>query len=48
MPVGTVASVGYKRELKEDINPDIILGNTYHLYAHKWRSWRKPVVCINS
>ena len=34
MPVGTVASVKgvNKRELKEDINPDIILGNTYHLY----------------
>jgi queuine/archaeosine tRNA-ribosyltransferase len=31
MPVGTVASVkGASRELKEDINPDIILGNTYH------------------
>jgi queuine tRNA-ribosyltransferase len=22
----------HQRELKEDINPDIILGNTYHLY----------------
>ncbi|MFJ1352848.1 tRNA guanosine(34) transglycosylase Tgt [Capnocytophaga canimorsus] len=34
MPVGTVASVKgvHQRELKEDINPDIILGNTYHLY----------------
>jgi queuine tRNA-ribosyltransferase len=33
MPVGTVASVkGTSKELKEDINPDIILGNTYHLY----------------
>ena len=34
LPVGTVASVKgvHQRELKEDINPDIILGNTYHLY----------------
>lgn len=34
MPVGTAASVKgvHQRELKEDINPDIILGNTYHLY----------------
>ncbi len=34
MPVGTVGSVKgvHQRELKSDINPDIILGNTYHLY----------------
>jgi queuine tRNA-ribosyltransferase len=34
MPVGTVASVKgvHQRELREDIKPDIILGNTYHLY----------------
>ncbi|MEN1785006.1 MAG: tRNA guanosine(34) transglycosylase Tgt [Bacteroidota bacterium] len=34
MPVGTVASVKgvHQRELREDINPDIILANTYHLY----------------
>lgn len=34
MPVGTVASVKavHMRELKEDINAPIILGNTYHLY----------------
>jgi queuine tRNA-ribosyltransferase len=34
MPVGTAASVKgvHQRELKEEINPDIILGNTYHLY----------------
>jgi queuine tRNA-ribosyltransferase len=34
MPVGTVASVKgvHQRELKNDIKPDIILGNTYHLY----------------
>nr|WP_299340065.1 tRNA guanosine(34) transglycosylase Tgt [Allomuricauda sp.] len=34
MPVGTVASVKgvHQRELRQDINPDIILGNTYHLY----------------
>ncbi len=34
MPVGTAATVKgiHQRELKTDINPDIILGNTYHLY----------------
>lgn len=34
MPVGTAATVKgvHQRELKEEINPDIILGNTYHLY----------------
>jgi len=34
MPVGTIATVKgvHQRELKEEINPDIILGNTYHLY----------------
>lgn len=34
MPVGTVASVKgvHQRELREEVNPDIILGNTYHLY----------------
>ena len=34
MPVGTSATVKgvHQRELKDDINPDIILGNTYHLY----------------
>ncbi len=34
MPVGTLATVKgvHQRELKNEINPDIILGNTYHLY----------------
>jgi len=34
MPVGTMGTVKgvHQRELKDDINPDIILGNTYHLY----------------
>ena len=34
MPVGTSATVKgvHQRELKNDIKPDIILGNTYHLY----------------
>ncbi|MDA8596322.1 tRNA guanosine(34) transglycosylase Tgt [Flavobacteriaceae bacterium] len=34
MPVGTVATVKgvHQKELKEQVNPDIILGNTYHLY----------------
>lgn len=34
MPVGTVGSVKgvHQKELREQINPDVILGNTYHLY----------------
>ena len=34
MPVGTAASVKgvHQRELKEEVKPDVILGNTYHLY----------------
>lgn len=34
MPVGTAGTVKavHQRELKNDINADIILGNTYHLY----------------
>jgi len=34
MPVGTAGTVKavHQRELKEDVNADIILGNTYHLY----------------
>lgn len=34
MPVGTAATVKgvHQRELREVIRPDIILGNTYHLY----------------
>ena len=34
MPVGTVASVKgvHQHELENDINADVILGNTYHLY----------------
>ena len=34
MPVGTVGTVKavHQRELKQDIEADIILGNTYHLY----------------
>lgn len=34
MPVGTIGNVKgvHQRELREEINPDIILGNTYHLY----------------
>ncbi|MGY6648297.1 tRNA guanosine(34) transglycosylase Tgt [Wenyingzhuangia sp. IMCC45574] len=34
MPVGTMGTVKgvHQRELREDIDPDIILGNTYHLY----------------
>jgi len=34
MPVGTIGTVKgvHQRELTDEINPDIILGNTYHLY----------------
>ncbi len=34
MPVGTVGTVKgvHQSELKTEVNPDIILGNTYHLY----------------
>ncbi|MFY9242177.1 MAG: tRNA guanosine(34) transglycosylase Tgt [Polaribacter sp.] len=34
MPVGTVGTVKgvHQSELKNEVNPDIILGNTYHLY----------------
>ena len=34
MPVGTLGTVKgvHQTELKDEINPDIILGNTYHLY----------------
>ena len=34
MPVGTAATVKgvHQRDLAQDINPDIILANTYHLY----------------
>lgn len=34
MPVGTIGTVKgvHQRELKEDVNAQIILGNTYHLY----------------
>ncbi|MGB1284252.1 MAG: tRNA guanosine(34) transglycosylase Tgt [Polaribacter sp.] len=34
MPVGTLGTVKgvHQTELKNEINPDIILGNTYHLY----------------
>jgi queuine tRNA-ribosyltransferase len=55
--VGTVASVkGTSKELKEDINPDIILGNTYHLYLrpqmdlekagglHKFMNWDRNIL----
>ena len=34
MPVGTAATVKgiHQRDLEQEVNPDIILGNTYHLY----------------
>ena len=47
MPVGTVASVKgvQQRELTEDINADIILGNTYHLYLRLF--WSRQEGCIS-
>ena len=44
MPVGTVGTVKgvHQSELKNEINPDIILGNTYHLYLKtRFRYFRK-------
>ena len=37
MPVGTVGTVKgvHQTELKEEINPDVILGNTYNLYLRQ-------------
>ncbi len=37
MPVGTAGSVKavHQRELKNDIDAKIILGNTYHLYLRQ-------------
>ena len=34
MPVGTQATVKgiLQKDLKDEVNPDIILANTYHLY----------------
>jgi queuine/archaeosine tRNA-ribosyltransferase len=47
--MGTVASVkGTSKGLKEDINQILWETPIIYIYAHKWRSWRKPVVCINS
>lgn len=39
MPVGTAAAVKgvYHRDLKEDVNAEIILANTYHLYLRPGR-----------
>ena len=43
MPVGTVGSVKavHIKELREDIQAEIILGNTYHLYL-------RPGTCTSS
>ena len=40
MPVGTAGSVKavHQRELKDDIDAKIILGNTYHLYLQIGRA----------
>lgn len=45
MPVGTVGTVKgvHQRELKEDINAEIILGNTYHLYLRPGTNILKQV-----
>ena len=34
MPVGTSATIKgvHQRDVKNEINPDVILANTYHLY----------------
>ena len=54
MPVGTIGSVKgvHQTELKEDIQAQIILGNTYHLYificGRDWMYSKKPVDCISS
>jgi len=49
MPVGTVASVKgvHQRELKEEINPDIILGNTYHLYLRPQTAILEQAGCLH-
>ncbi len=50
MPVGTIASVKgvHQKELENDINADIILGNTYHLYLRpKTNILEEMEVCIN-
>ncbi len=51
MPVGTLGTVKgvHLTELKEDIQAQIILGNTYHLYLRRdWMSLKEPADCINS
>ena len=50
MPVGTVGTVKgvHQRELKEDINAEIILGNTYHLYLRPGTEILKLVACTVS
>lgn len=51
MPVGTIGSVKgvHQTELKEDIQAQIILGNTYHLYLRPGLDvLEKPVDCISS
>lgn len=51
MPVGTIGSVKgvHQTELKEDIQAQIILGNTYHLYLRRdWMYSKKPVDYISS
>lgn len=50
MPVGTVGSVKgvHFRELRDDIDAKIILGNTYHLYLRPVSiSCDKPEGCIS-
>ena len=50
MPVGTLGTVKgvHLTELKEDIEAQIILGNTYHLYLRPGLMLlKKPEGCIN-
>lgn len=51
MPVGTQGTVKgvHMTELEEDINAQIILGNTYHLYLRPdWKYWNRQADCTNS
>lgn len=51
MPVGTLGTVKgvHITELKEDIQAQIILGNTYHYtYARDWTLLKRQADCIAS
>lgn len=51
MPVGTQGTVKgvHMTELEEDINAQIILGNTYHcISVPDWKYWNRQAACTNS